>query len=202
MNSMSKIKEIPSFSNRTVIGVALIILSIFAAAALLRSTDKTELFWVAKTAIAEGDKIRADQVAMARLYLPGIKELYMPASEPIIGSYAKEAIESGEAIKASEIGLRQENILWRLVSLEINKGDLPTSAIRGTLVDIYQLTDSNRSLPIVTNLLLDAIPIYNVVGGAEISGSVQIILRVPLVNVRSLLEAYATGKIAITSHEQ
>jgi hypothetical protein len=54
----------------------------------------------------------------------------------------------------------------------------------------------------VTNLLLDAIPIYNVVGGAEISGSVQIILRVPLVNVRSLLEAYATGKIAITSHEQ
>jgi hypothetical protein len=202
MNSVSKLKDIPSFSNRTIIGVALIILSIFAAAALLRSTDKTELFWVAKTAIAEGDKIRSDQVAMARLYLPGIKDLYLPVSEPVVGSYAKEAIQTGEAIKVSEIGQGQSNILSRLVSLEIAKGDLPTSALGGTLVDIYQLTDTNRSLSIDTSLLLEAIPIYNVVQSSEISGSVQIILRIPLVNVRSLLEAYATGKIALTSHEQ
>jgi len=202
MNSVSKIKEIPSFSNRTIIGVALIILSIFAAAALLRSTDKTELFWVAKTAIAEGDKIRSDQVGLARLYLPGIKDLYLPASEPLIGSYAKEAIQAGEAIKVSEVGEGQTTIRSRLVSLEVTKGDLPTSAVGGTLVDIYQLTDSNRSLSISTSLLLEAIPIYNVVQSSEISGSVQIILRIPLVNVRSLLEAYATGKIALTSHEQ
>ena len=72
-------------SRKAVVGFTLVITAIFAAALLIRFTDKSELYWVTTKKISAGDRVDSGDVALARLYLPGRESIYLSSSEEIMG---------------------------------------------------------------------------------------------------------------------
>lgn len=192
-------------SRRGAFGIALIIISIFAAAALIRASDQTELYWVATKRISEGDRITPDDVALARLYLPGRERIYLHSREEIYGLIATGSLSSGEAIARSDLTDRSDNILWRLVSLDIARSDLPVSVVEGSIVDLYRLADDSRAGMSdldddFTELVLTSLVVDEVIPGGSLSDRTQLILRVRLPEVRALLDAYARGPLLVVDH--
>jgi hypothetical protein len=191
-------------SRKGAIGIALIVISIFAAAGMIRASDQSELFWVATKRISIGDRIEADDVALARLYLPGREGIYLPAREEIVGLIASGSILSGEAIARSDLTNRSDNILWRLVSLDLARADLPISVEEGSLVDLYRLADSRRisatSRDDFTELILTSVVVDRVILGGSLSDRVQLILRLRLPEIRPLLDAYGKGPLLVVDH--
>jgi hypothetical protein len=83
-----------------------------------------------------------------------------------------------------------------LISLDIASADLPYSAVKGSLLDIYRLSDQGA---LGAELLLESVVVDAVGMGNGLSDRVQIVLRLPLHQVRPLLDAYATSRIAVSS---
>jgi hypothetical protein len=192
-------------SRRGAFGIALIIISIFAAAALIRASDQTELYWVATNRISAGDRIAPDDVALARLYLPGRERMYLHSREEIYGLIATGSLASGEAIARSDLTDRSDNILWRLVSLDIARSDIPISVAQGSIVDLYRLADSSRAgmsdlRDDFTELVLTSLVVDEVIPGGSLSDRTQLILRVRLPEVRALLDAYSRGPLLVVDH--
>jgi hypothetical protein len=192
-------------SRKGVVGIALIITAIFAAAGLIRASDQTELYWVTTNQVSIGDRISAEDVALARLYLPGRENIYLPASEEVLGLIATGSIARGEAIARSDLTDRSDNILWRLVSLDLARGDLPISVAKGSMVDIYRLADPARSSLSTgredfTELVLTSVVVDEVIPGGSLSDRTQMIVRVRLPDVRILLDAYGRGPLLVVDH--
>lgn len=192
-------------SRKGAVGIALIIIAIFAAAGLIRASDQTELYWVATKRISTGDRISADQVALARLYLPGRESIYYQSREEILGLIATGAVNVGEAIARSALTDRSDNILWRLVSLDLARADLPISVAEGSLIDLYRIANPNNSLNGTRNdqsteLVLTSLVVDQVIPGGALSDRTQLILRVRLPEVRPLLDAYGNGTLLVVDH--
>lgn len=190
-------------SRRAVVGILMMIIAIFAASALVRASDDNSLYYVAQKQIAPGDRIASDDLALARLNLPGDQGLYFGSGENLIGMIATEAISTGEAIARSELTDRSDNILWRLVSLDLARNDIPISVMSGSLVDLYRLEDRNMttsSRAEMTELVLSSLVVDEIVPGGSLSDRTQIILRVRLPEVRILLDAYSRGPLLVVDH--
>jgi len=186
--------------HRSLFGVGIILVSLFAATAFIKTGDKTSLYWVAKAPIAAGDRLTPQKLAQARLYLPGRDSFYLPADEDPMTLWAIETIYPGEAIARSEVRATADNALWRYVALELNRGDLPQDLSSATLVDIYQLPSDQSSKSDETQILLEGVLVDRMSDTSELSGTLQVILRLRLPQVRPLLDAYARSRIAITPH--
>lgn len=192
-------------SRKAIVGFTLVITAIFASALLIRFTDKTELYWVTTKKISAGDRVGSDDVALARLYLPGRESIYVSSSEEIMGLMVTGSLSAGEAIARSDLTDRSDNILWRLVSLDIGRSDIPISVSAGSVIDIYRLADPTGALARadredVTELVLTSLVVDQVIPGGTLSERTQLILRVRLPEVRLLLEAYAKGPLLVVDH--
>ena len=190
-------------SRRAVVGIIMIVIAIFAAVGLLRMSDQSDLYWVTQNRIAAGDRIESGDIALARLDLPGLEALYLSSKEEIVGTFATESIMAGEAIARSEVTERGDNALWRLVSLDLARNDIPISVGPGSAVDIYRLLDATTSVDRMgqpVELVIGSIVVDGIVPGGSLSDRTQLILRVRLPEVRSLLEAYATGSLLVVDH--
>ena len=190
-------------SRRAVVGILMMIIAIFAAGVIVRASDDNSLYYVAQRQIAPGDRVAADDLALARLNLPGGQGLYFGSGEDLAGMIATEGISMGEAIARSELTDRSDNILWRLVSLDLARNDIPISVMSGSLVDLYRLEDRNlttSSRAEMTELVLSSLVVDEIVPGGSLSDRTQIILRVRLPEVRILLDAYSRGPLLVVDH--
>lgn len=190
-------------SRRAIVGIIMIVIAIFAAVGLIRISDRSDLYWVTQNRIAPGDRIESGDVALARLDLPGLETLYLSARDEIVGTFATEPIMAGEAIARSEVTDRGDNALWRLVSLDLARNDIPISVVSGSAVDIYRVFDATPSVDRMgqpVELVIGSIVVDGIVPGGSLSDRTQLILRVRLPEVRSLLEAYATGSLLVVDH--
>lgn len=192
-------------SRRGALGIGLILLAIFAAAGVIRASDRTELYWVATNQIATGDRISADDVALARLYLPGRDQIYLGSDDVAVGLIATGSISAGEAIARGDLTDRSDNVLWRLVSLDLARSDLPISVAKGSIVDLYRIADVSRVSSVpgrsdFTELVLTSVVVDEVIPGGSLSDRIQVIVRVRLPDVRALLDAYGTGPLLAVDH--
>lgn len=192
-------------SRKGTAGIALIIISIFAAAGLIRASDQTELYWVTTKEIPPGERLTTEDIALARLYLPGREGIYYRADEPIAGMIARNQISTGEAIARNDITNQSDNILWRLVSLDLARADIPVSVAQGSIVDLYRLIDTSRMVASVaqseiTALVLTSVVVDSVIAGGALSDRTQLIVRVRLPDVRLLLDAYSEGPLLVVDH--
>lgn len=190
-------------SRKAVVGILMMIIAIFGAGAIVKASDSNSLYYVAQKEIAAGDRIAPEDLALARLTLPGDQALYFGSSDVLVGMIAKERISSGEAIARSELTDQSDNILWRLVSLDLARSDIPISVASGSLIDLYRLQDRNSissSRVEMTELVLPSLVVDEVVPGGSLSDRTQIILRVRLPEVGTLLDAYSRGALLVVDH--
>ena len=192
-------------SRKGAAGIALIVISIFAAAALIRASDQTELYWVTTKEIPPGERLTTEDIALARLYLPGREGIYYRADESIAGMIARNPISHGEAIARNDITDQSDNILWRLVSLDLARADIPISVAEGSIVDLYRLIDTSRVVTSIaqseiTELVLTSVVVDGVIAGGALSDRTQLIVRVRLPEVRMLLDAYSEGPLLVVDH--
>ncbi len=190
-------------SRRAVLGILMMIIAIFVAGAIVRASDGNSLYYVAQKQIAQGDRIASDDLALARLNLPGNQSLYFGSNEDLVGLIATEMISEGEAIARSELTDQSDNTLWRLVSLDLARSDIPISVMSGSLIDLYRLQDRNLSASSgveMTELVLSSLVVDEIVPGGSLSDRTQIILRVRLPEVRILLDAYSRGPLLVVDH--
>lgn len=190
-------------SRRAVVGIIMMVIAIFGAGAIVRASDGSSLYYVAQKQIAPGDRITSSDIALARLTLPGNEGLYFGSSEDLLGMIATEPISHGEAIARSELTDQSDNILWRLVSLDLARNDIPISVMSGSLVDLYRLQDRNMTTSSqreMTELVLSSLVVDEIVTGGSLSDRTQIILRVRLPEVRLLLDAYSRGPLLVVDH--
>ncbi len=190
-------------SRRAVVGILMMIIAIFVAGAIVRASDGNSLYYVAQKQIAQGDRIASDDLALARLNLPGNQSLYFGSNEDLVGMIATETISEGEAIARSELTDQSDNTLWRLVSLDLARSDIPISVMSGSLIDLYRLQDRNLSASSgveMTELVLSSLVVDEIVPGGSLSDRTQIILRVRLPEVRILLDAYSRGPLLVVDH--
>jgi hypothetical protein len=181
----------------------MMIIAIFVAGAIVRASDGNSLYYVAQKQIAQGDRIASDDLALARLNLPGNQSLYFGFNEDLVGMIATETISEGEAIARSELTDQSDNTLWRLVSLDLARSDIPISVMSGSLIDLYRLQDRNLSASSgveMTELVLSSLVVDEIVPGGSLSDRTQIILRVRLPEVRILLDAYSRGPLLVVDH--
>lgn len=190
-------------SRRAVVGIIMIIIAMFAAVGLVRGSDQSDLYWVTQKRIAIGDRIESRDVALARLHLPGLESLYLSSQEELVGKFATEPMMAGEAIARSETTDRGDNALWRLVSLDLARNDLPISVTSGSVVDVYRIFDRSTSIDgrdQMADLVITSLVVDGVVPGGSLSDRTQVILRVRLPEVRPLLEAYSSGSLLLVDH--
>lgn len=188
---------------KAVVGTLMIIIAIFAATAIVRAGDGSSLYYVAQERIAQGDRITSNDLAIARLSLPGKASLYFTSEDELIGMIATETIAPGEAIARSELTEQSDNILWRLISLDLARNDIPISVRSGSLVDLYRLQDRNDSSGAsdgMSELVLASVVVDGVIEGGSLSDRTQLILRVRLPEVRPLLDSYARGPLLVADH--
>ena len=95
--------------------------------------------------------------------------------------------------------------MWRLVSLDLARADIPISVAEGSIVDLYRLIDTSRVVTSIaqseiTELVLTSVVVDDVIAGGALSDRTQLIVRVRLPEVRMLLDAYSEGPLLVVDH--
>lgn len=201
----SDLEEDPAMelTRKALAGSIMIIIAIFVAVSLVRSGDESDLYWVTQKRIAIGDRIESGDVALARLDLPGLESLYLSSQEEIVGKFATEPMMTGEAVARSEVTEQSDNALWRLVSLDLARNDIPISVTSGSVIDIYRVFDPSQSIDRgdqLADLVITSLVVDGIVPGGSLSDRTQVILRVRLPEVRPLLDAYSSGSLLLVGH--
>ena len=127
---------------RFIVAVSLFAAALISALALTALGNRTDSYWVAKSAIAPGVEITRNQIALVKVALGESASRYISSSTPLEGSYITRAQSAGELISiddVSDLALTQRT---QQVPIAVRSTDLPIDISIGEAINIYWVPDS------------------------------------------------------------
>lgn len=181
------------FDPRFAIGILLVIASVGGVLAIVSSADATTLVYVARDAVAPGDRIDADDLHPVSVRIEASTSLYLsPGDVPVEGVVIVRSVGAGELVPASAVGSAAG---LRLASVVVSvNGQLPASVEPGSVVDLWGASqeESNSFAPpsvIVTGAtVVRQLESEGLVASADVS---SLELLVPRSKIARVLEAIA-----------
>jgi hypothetical protein len=124
------------FDPRFAIGILLVIASVGGVLAIVSSADASTRVYVARDAIAPGDRIEADDLVAVSVRIEQSGGLYLtPGDIPDDGLVVVRTVGEGELVPTSAVGSAAG---LRLASVVVTiSGQLPGSIAPGSLIDLW-----------------------------------------------------------------
>jgi len=137
MNTQKKAAQ-----TRFIVPVSLFAAALISALALTALGNRTDSYWVAKSALAPGVEISRDQIALVKIALGESASRYISSSTPLEGSYITRAQSAGELISIDDVSDLAPTQRTQQVPIAVRGSDLPIDISIGEAINIYWVPDS------------------------------------------------------------
>ncbi len=137
MNTQKKAAQ-----TRFIVAVSLFAAALISALALTALGNRTDSYWVAKSALAPGVEISRDQIALVKVALGESASRYISSNTPLEGSYVTRAQSAGELISIDDVSDLAPTQRTQLVPIAVRATDLPSDISIGEAVNIYWVPES------------------------------------------------------------
>jgi len=195
MNTQKKAAQ-----TRFIVAVSLFAAALISALALTALGNRTDSYWVAKSALAPGVEISRDQIALVRIALGESASRYISSSTPLEGSYITRAQSAGELISIDDVSDLAPTQRTQQVPIAVRSSDLPIDISIGEAINIYWVPDSAMGgvqigVPevVVKNAYIRAIDRKSANFSTDISLTISLIDS----QIINLLDATVSGRLVI-----
>ena len=137
MNTQKKAAQ-----TRFIVAVSLFAAALISALALTALGNRTDSYWVAKSALAPGLEITRDQVALVKVALGESASRYISSSTPLEGSFITRAQSAGELISIDDVSDLAPTQRTQQVPIAVRSSDLPIDISIGEAINIYWVPES------------------------------------------------------------
>ncbi len=137
MNTQKKAAQ-----TRFIVAVSLFAAALISALALTALGNRTDSYWVAKSALAPGVEISRDQIALVKVALGASASRYISSNTPLEGSYVTRAQSAGELISIDDVSDLAPTQRTQLVPIAVRATDLPSDISIGEAINIYWVPES------------------------------------------------------------
>lgn len=137
MNTQKKAAQ-----TRFIVAVSLFAAALISALALTALGNRTDSYWVAKSALAPGVEISRDQIALVKVALGESASRYISSNIPLEGSYITRAQSAGELISIDDVSDLAPTQRTQLVPIAVRTTDLPSDISIGEAINIYWVPES------------------------------------------------------------
>ncbi len=137
MNTQKKAAQ-----TRFIVAVSLFAAALISALALTALGNRTDSYWVAKSALAPGVEISRDQIALVKVALGESASRYISSNTPLEGSYVTRAQSAGELISIDDVSDLAPTQRTQLVPIAVRATDLPSDISIGEAINIYWVPES------------------------------------------------------------
>jgi hypothetical protein len=195
MNTQKKAAQ-----TRFIVAVSLFAAALISALALTALGNRTDSYWVAKSALAPGVEISRDQIALVKIALGESASRYISSSTPLEGSYITRAQSAGELISIDDVSDLAPTQRTQQVPIAVRSSDLPIDISIGEAINIYWVPDSAMGgvqigVPevVVKNAYIRAIDRKSATFSTDISLTISLIDS----QIINLLDATVSGRLVI-----
>jgi hypothetical protein len=137
MNTQKKAAQ-----TRFIVAVSLFAAALISALALTALGNRTDSYWVAKSALAPGVEISRGQIALVKVALGESASRYFSSNTPLEGSYVTRAQSAGELISIDDVSDLAPTQRTQLVPIAVRATDLPSDISIGEEIYIYWVPES------------------------------------------------------------
>jgi hypothetical protein len=137
MNTQKKAAQ-----TRFIVAVSLFAAALISALALTALGNRTDSYWVAKSALAPGVEISRDQVALVKVALGESASRYISSGTPLVGSFITRAQSDGELISIDDVSDLAPTQRTQQVPIAVRSTDLPIDISIGEAINIYWVPES------------------------------------------------------------
>jgi len=137
MNTQKKAAQ-----TRFIVAVSLFAAALISALALTALGNRTDNYWVTKSALAPGVEISRDQIALVKVALGESASRYISSNTPLEGSYVTRAQSAGELISIDDVSDLAPTQRTQLVPIAVRTTDLPSDISIGEAINIYWVPES------------------------------------------------------------
>jgi hypothetical protein len=137
MNTQKKAAQ-----TRFIVAVSLFAAALISALALTALGNRTDSYWVAKSALAPGVEISRDQVALVKVALGESSSRYISSGTPLVGSFITRAQSAGELISIDDVSDLAPTQRTQQVPIAVRSTDLSIDISIGEAINIYWVPES------------------------------------------------------------
>jgi hypothetical protein len=195
MNTQKKAAQ-----SRFIVAVSLFAAALISALALTALGNRTDSYWVAKSALAPGAEITRDQIALVKVALGESASRYISSRTTLVGSFATRAQSEGELISIDEVSDLAPSLRTQQVPIAVRSSDLPIDISIGEAVNIYWVPEPAMGgvqigAPelVVKNAYIRSIYIKS----ANFSSDIALTISLIDSQIISLLDATVSGRLVI-----
>jgi hypothetical protein len=195
MNTQKKAAQ-----TRFIVAVSLFAAALISALALTALGNRTDSYWVAKSALAPGVEITRDQIALVKVALGESASRYISNSTPLEGSYITRAQSAGELISINDVSDLAPTQRTQQVPIAVRSSDLPIDISIGEAINIYWVPESAMGgvqigVPevVVKNAYLRSIDRKS----ANFSSDIALTISLIDSQIINLLDATVSGRLVI-----
>ena len=127
---------------RFIVAVSLFAAAIISALALTALGNRTESYWVAKTALAPGAEITQEDISEVKIALGDSASKYISSEISLVGSYLTRAQGAGELISINEVNDSPPSMRAQQVPISVRSSDLPIDLAIGEPVSVYWVPEA------------------------------------------------------------
>ena len=195
MNTQKKAAQ-----TRFIVAVSLFAAALISALALTALGNRTDSYWVAKSALAPGVEISLDQIALVKVALGESASRYISSNTPLEGSYVTRAQSAGELISIDDVSDLAPTQRTQLVPIAVRATDLPSDISIGEAINIYWVPESAMGgvqigIPevVVNNAYIRSIDRKS----ANFSSDIALTISLIDSQIIKLLDATVSGRLVI-----
>jgi len=195
MNTQKKAAQ-----TRFIVAVSLFAAALISALALTALGNRTDSYWVAKSALAPGVEISRDQIAVVKVALGESASRYISSSTPLEGTYVTRAQSAGELISIDDVSDLAPTQRTQLVPIAVRATDLPIDLSIGEAINIYWVPESAMGgvqigIPeiVVKNAYIRSIDRKS----ANFSSDIALTISLIDSQIINLLDATVSGRLVI-----
>ena len=132
MNTQKKAAQ-----TRFIVAVSLFAAALISALALTALGNRTDSYWIAKSALAPGTEISSDQITLVKVALGESASRYISSRTSLVGSFITRQQSGGELISINEVSDLAPSQRAQQVPIAVRSSDLPADISIGESVNIY-----------------------------------------------------------------
>lgn len=172
----------PSWKDpRLLVGLLLVLASVVGVVSLVGAADQTTDVYVAREAIAVGERLTADNTARAKVRLGELEELYISGEAGLPdGLVAVQRIGKDQLLPKESLG-KPDELDRKPVAITIDE-PLPDQALAGSRVDVWVAQPDTRNGFSEPSMLLPGAEIAQVTPGSTALGSSRSTILMVLVS--------------------
>ena len=184
---------------RFVVATALFSAAVISALALTALGNRTESYWVARSALIPGVQISESDLGQVNIALGEVNGQYLSRDALVAGAYVVRAIQKGELIAIGSVSDIPADIKSEQVPISVRSSDLPSDIELGESINIYWVPEATGMEKVGSPELIISSAYLNSINrkSGNFGGEISLTVSVQNGEIFSLLSATASGRLVI-----